>query len=138
MPPMLTMEKCFATIFPELEVRPLGGLFLCPLFICSDSKNQQFLTETYKLTFSVGFFFGRKKMQRLLSIREVASTLGCSETSISRQVKEGTMVKPVRVGHRVTFPSNEVYSILSARIKGENVQFLKQLATSLVEKRQEA
>lgn len=76
-------------------------------------------------------------MQRLLSINEVASTLGCSETSIGRQVKEGTMVKPVRIGHRITFPSDEVYAILTARIKGESIQSIKRLATELVEKRQE-
>ncbi|EJB8504594.1 hypothetical protein MW364_002772 [Vibrio parahaemolyticus] len=76
-------------------------------------------------------------MQRLLSISEVASTLGCSETSIGRQVNEGTMVKPVRVGRRVTFPSNEIYAILTARIKGESIQSIKRLATELVEKRQE-
>ncbi|HHC6573319.1 helix-turn-helix transcriptional regulator [Vibrio parahaemolyticus] len=77
-------------------------------------------------------------MQRLLSINEVASTLGCSETSISRQVKEGTMVKPVRVGRRITFPSDEVYAILTARIKGASIQSIRQLAKKLVEKRQEA
>ncbi|WP_447079504.1 helix-turn-helix transcriptional regulator [Vibrio alginolyticus] len=77
-------------------------------------------------------------MQRLLSISEVASTLGCSETSIGRQVKEGTMVKPVRIGHRITFPSDEVYAILTARIKGESVQSIKLLTTKLIEKRQEA
>ncbi|EHU4840775.1 hypothetical protein KY951_001336 [Vibrio parahaemolyticus] len=77
-------------------------------------------------------------MQRLLSINEVASTLGCSETSISRQVKEGTMVKPVRIGHRITFPSDEVYAILTARIKGESVHSIKLLAKKLIEKRQEA
>lgn len=48
------------------------------------------------------------------------------------------MVKPVRVGHRVTFPSDEVCAILTARIKGESVQSIKRLATELVEKRQEA
>lgn len=75
-------------------------------------------------------------MQRLLSIYEVASTLGCSDTSISRQVKEGTMTKPVRVGNRITFPSDEVYAILTARIKGATNESIQQLVTNLIEQRQ--
>ncbi|MGF1689067.1 helix-turn-helix domain-containing protein [Photobacterium japonica] len=77
-------------------------------------------------------------MDKLLSIKEVAEILGCSTTTITRQIEDGTMTPPIRIGHRVTFPRSEVEALLAARIKGAIANDIQELVIDLIIKRKEA
>lgn len=77
-------------------------------------------------------------MDKLLSIKEVAEVMGCSTTTITRQIEDGTMTTPIRIGHRVTFPYSEVDALLATRIKGASTYDIQELVFDLIIKRKEA
>jgi prophage regulatory protein len=59
-----------------------------------------------------------------------------SHASLYNLIKEGLFTKPVLIGQRaVAWPSEEVYAINAARIAGMRDEEIRQLVTSLHEKR---
>lgn len=63
---------------------------------------------------------------------DVLSTFGVSRSHIYQQVKDGLFIKPIRLGKRaVGWPSNEVNTLLSARIAGQSSEQIKLLVSTL-------
>jgi prophage regulatory protein len=70
-----------------------------------------------------------KEIQRL---PDVLSKFGVSRSHIYQQVKEGLFIKPIRLGKRaVGWPSDEISTLLSARIAGQSNDQIKSLVSNL-------
>ncbi len=70
-----------------------------------------------------------KEIQRL---PDVLSKFGVSRSHIYQQVKDGLFVKPIRLGKRaVGWPSDEISTLLSARIAGQSNEQIKSLVSTL-------
>lgn len=76
-------------------------------------------------------------MNRLIGLKEVGAQLGCSITTIQRQIQADTMTTPIRIGRRILIPSVEVTAILEHRIKGASDDDIRQLVIELMAKRAE-
>jgi len=63
---------------------------------------------------------------------EVLATFGVSRSHIYKQVKDGLFIKPIKLGKRaVGWPSNEINTLLSARIAGQSNDQIKSLVSTL-------
>jgi len=70
-----------------------------------------------------------KDIQRL---PDVLTRFGVSRSHIYQQVKDGLFIKPIRLGKRaVGWPSNEINTLLSARIAGQSNDQIKSLVSTL-------
>jgi prophage regulatory protein len=63
---------------------------------------------------------------------DVLTKFGVSRSHVYQQVKDGLFVKPIRLGKRaVGWPSNEIDTLLSARIAGHTNDQIKSLVSTL-------
>ena len=63
---------------------------------------------------------------------DVLTKFGVSRSHIYQQVKDGLFLKPIRLGKRaVGWPSNELSTLLSARIAGQSNEQIKSLVSTL-------
>ncbi|HAE99932.1 MAG TPA: transcriptional regulator [Methylophilaceae bacterium] len=68
-------------------------------------------------------------IQRLIKAKE---SLGISRSTFYLQIAEGLITKPVQIGARaVGWPSNEIETILNARIAGKTSHEIKALVKEL-------
>ena len=62
----------------------------------------------------------------------VLTKFGVSRSHLYQQVKDGLFVKPIRLGKRaVGWPSDEISTLLSARIAGQSNDQIKSLVSKL-------
>lgn len=63
---------------------------------------------------------------------DVLTTFGVSRSHVYQQVKDGLFIRPIKLGKRaVGWPSNEISTLLSARIAGQSNEQIKSLVSSL-------
>jgi len=76
---------------------------------------------------------------RLLRLPDVLERFGHGRSKLFEHIEAGLMVQPVRAGYRtITFPSDEVAAIITARTGGATNEQLRALVRALHERRQTA
>lgn len=50
----------------------------------------------------------------LLKDQEVGSLIGCSRSTVWRRVADGTLPRPVKIGHMSRFVAKEIYEVIEA------------------------
>ena len=79
-------------------------------------------------------------MSKTLSrVPRVMARLGLSRSTTYSQIADGLLPPPVRIGPRcVAIPDDEIDSVVSARIAGQDDDQIRDLVTKLVEARRSA
>ena len=63
---------------------------------------------------------------------DILSIFGVSRSHVYQQVKDGLFIRPIKLGKRaVGWPSNEISTLLSARIAGQSNEQIKSLVSTL-------
>lgn len=78
-------------------------------------------------------------MTTLLRLPAVINTTGLSRSGVYAYIASGLLPKPVKIGERSTaWPSDELDSIVRARIAGKSDDEIRQLVEQLHEQRRAA
>ena len=73
-----------------------------------------------------------QERRSILRIKQVMALTGDSRSTLYLRIQQGTMPKPVSTGPRtVGLPSDEIDSIISARIAGKNEDEIRRLVLEL-------
>ena len=73
------------------------------------------------------------EIERFLLIKEVQSILGRSHASVYRDIEQGILTKPIKIGAgwRVGWPSSEISAIRRALVRGSTQSEIRALVTTL-------
>jgi len=78
-------------------------------------------------------------MKSFLRLPTVCDRTGKPKSTIYREVGEGLLTPPVRIGERASaWPDNEIDAINDARLQGKSNHEIKQLVTQLINARASA
>jgi prophage regulatory protein len=73
------------------------------------------------------------RLQRLPAVR--AALADISRTTIADRVGRGLLPKPVKVGHSIAWPSNEIDAVVAAHVRGASESEIAALVRALHERR---
>lgn len=73
------------------------------------------------------------EIERIILIKEVQRILGRSHASVYRDIAQGILTKPIKIGAgwRVGWPSSEIFAIRRALVKGNTPSEIKALVNTL-------
>jgi len=75
-------------------------------------------------------------MQNFLRLPEVCRRTGKPRSTVYRDIKDGLLPPPVRIGDRASaWPDNEIDAVNQARLAGVSGEEIKQLVAALVRER---
>ncbi|MGJ8693749.1 MAG: helix-turn-helix transcriptional regulator [Thalassotalea sp.] len=79
-----------------------------------------------------------KVQLKINRLPEVLITLGFKKSTLYTRIKEGLMVPPISLGDRaVGYLEHEIQIVLAAICSGKSEEAIKQLVTTLIDKRAE-
>ena len=78
-------------------------------------------------------------MNYFLRIPDVCQRVGKSKSAVYRDIGDGLLPPPVRIGKRASgFPDSEIAAVNHARLQGQSDDEIKRLVVDLVESRSSA
>lgn len=68
------------------------------------------------------FYFSTKgeQMEKMITVKELAAQLGCSERTIMRRIDAGELPEPVRFGKLLRWPEKSLQAWINKRFKEQN------------------